>query len=320
MKFVTNLIAMKDYMQDMCSTEKLHSFCREHKLDGYEVISAGDFPSEITDDMIIGVHLPFYNAWMDLYNGRYDTLDEEYGSRECWQEFYGGDSFDIIFRTLEAELDFAQRKGAEYVVLHVCEIGTTETLTNRFAYSDEEVIYALCNVANRLFRDKNYTFCLLLENLWWKGLTFTDYSMTKLLLDNIEYSNKGIMLDTGHLMHTNKDLESWEDACVYINKMLDIHSDLLPYVKGIHLHGTLEGKFAKEFCCNPPEPEKDFYRRFAQAYDYVLRVDAHKPFEHKGISEIIGKIDPDYVVFELASDTLPEKSPLIKIQNNILDR
>ena len=87
MKFVTNLVAAKDYLKGYCNTEKLADFCRECKLDGYEVICAGDFPVEITKDMVVGVHLPFFNAWMDLYLKKYDALEEEYGSTECWQQF-----------------------------------------------------------------------------------------------------------------------------------------------------------------------------------------------------------------------------------------
>lgn len=320
MKFVTNLIAMDDFLGVYNDNQKLKEFCTENKLDGYEVIRAGDFPHSITDDITVGLHLPFYNAWVDLYKGNYDVLDREYGSRECWQVFYGGDSFDGIYRHLESELDFAQQMGAEYVVLHVCEIGTTETLTLDFAHGDKEVIRCLCEVVNRLFKDKNYTFKLLLENLWWKGFTFTDCKITKYMLDGIEYQNKGIMLDLGHLMHTNKDLESWDDACCYIHRMLDLHSDLLDFVKGIHLHGTLEGRFAKEFYLGGVEIKEDFYERFAQAYDYVMRVDAHLPFEHKGIKEIVEKINPDYVVYEFATDTLADKAPWIKKQNSFMER
>lgn len=318
MKFLTNLIANRDCLQDYCDREKLHNFLRETNLDGFEVICAGDYPQEIDSNNVVGVHLPFFNAWMDLYNGNFDALDKEYGSREVWQQFYGGDSFDSIYNQIEAQLDFAQQTGAEYVVMHVVEIGTTETLTGKFAYSHKEVIDALCEYTNRMFRGKNYTFALLLENLWWQGFDFTDPHLTKYMLDKIEYKNKGIMLDIGHLMHTNKELQSWEDAAVYIHKMLDMYSDLLDYVKGIHLHGTLEGEFAKEFYKNGVQIKEDFWERFAQAYEYVMRVDAHKPFAHESVKGIIQKINPDYVVYELNSKTMDDKKEDILLQNRFV--
>ena len=320
MKFLTNLIANKDCLQDYCDREKLNNFLKETDLDGFEVICTGDYPQEIDDSKVIGLHLPFFNAWMDLYKGDFAALDEEYGGRKVWQQFYGGDSFDAVYRQIESQLDFAQQLGAEYVVMHVVEIGTTETLTEQFKYSHKEVIGALCDVANRLFRNKNYTFALLLENLWWQGFDFTDPQLTKYMLDNIEYKNKGIMLDIGHLMHTNKDLQSWEDGAEYICRMLDKHSDLLCFVKGVHLHGTLEGAFAKEFYKNGVDIKEDFWQRFAQAYDYVMKVDAHRPFAHESIKGIIEKISPDYVVYEFSDKTMTKRKESVDLQNKYMGR
>ena len=319
MKILTNLIANKDCLQDYCDREKLNNFLTECNIDGYEIICAGDYPKEIDNSKVVGVHLPFFNAWMDLYNGNFDALDKEYGNRETWQQFYGGDNFDAVYSQVEAQLDFAQQIGAEYVVMHVCEIGTTETLTGKFSYSHKEVITALCDVANRLFKNKDYNFTLLLENLWWQGFTFTDAELTKYMLDNIEYQNKGIMLDIGHLMHTNKTLRSWGEAAEYIHKMLDLHSELLPYVKGVHLHGTLEGEFAQRFYDEGTEIEQDFWKRFAQAYDYVLRVDSHRPYDHESVKGIIEKINPDWLVYEFSDKIMEEKKISVKLQNKMLN-
>jgi hypothetical protein len=38
---------------------------------------------------------------------------------------------------------------------------------------------------------------------------------------------KGLILDTGHLLHTNLDLKNQEEGLRYINRMLDEHKDLL---------------------------------------------------------------------------------------------
>ena len=320
MPFITNIIANKDCLGDYCDREKLNSFLVECNLDGYEVICADEYPKEIDNSRVIGLHLPFYNAWMDLYNENYKALDEEYGSRQCWQQFYGGDTFESVYNHIESQLNFAEIIGAQYVVMHICEIGTTETLVNRFAYTHEEVIDAACEFINRLFKGKNYSFALLMENLWWQGLTFTDPQLTKRLLSGVEYNNKGIMLDIGHLMHTNKNLQSWQQAAEYIHKMLDMHSDVLDYVKGVHLHGTLEGEFAKQFYKENIEIKADFWERFAQSYEYVNRVDAHKPFADYSVKGIIEKISPDYLVYELQDKTMEERKISVKEQNRYMQR
>ena len=320
MKYITNIIANRDCLQDYCNKEKLNSFLEECNLDGYEVICADEYPKEIDNGKVIGLHLPFYNAWMDLYKGNYDALDKEYGSRECWQQFYGGSSFESIYKHIESQLDFADKIGVQYVVMHICEIGTTETLVNKFAYTHEQVIDASCEIINRLFKNKNYKFALLMENLWWQGLTFTDPMLTKRLLNGVEYHNKGIMLDIGHLMHTNKNLQNWQQAAEYIHKMLDAHKDMLGFVKGVHLHGTLEGKYAKEFYNNPVEIKTDFWERFAQAYEYVNRVDAHRPFADNTVKGIIEKINPDFLVYELQDKTMEQRKISVKEQNKYMQR
>ena len=82
MKILTNLIANKDCLGSYCDREKLNNFLAETSLDGYEVICAGDYPAEIDNSKVIGLHLPFFNAWMDLYKGDFAALDKEYGSKE----------------------------------------------------------------------------------------------------------------------------------------------------------------------------------------------------------------------------------------------
>ena len=320
MKFLTNLIANADCLQDYCDGEKLNNFLEECSLDGYEIICAGDYPAEIDKTKVVGLHLPFFNTWMDLYYENFEALDQEFGGRKVWQDFYGSDSFDFLLSQFEAQLDFAQQKGAEYVVMHICEIGTTETLTGKFKYSHQEVISAACQVANRLMNGKNYTFKLLLENLWWQGFTFADAELTAYMLDNIQYKNKGIMLDIGHLMHTNKQLKSWQEAAEYIEKMLDMHGDVARYVKGIHLHGTLAGEFAQQFYSQGVKIEEDFWKRFEQAYGYVLKVDAHRPFADESVKKIVEKINPDYVVFELSDSTMEQRKDAVKMQNKYLGR
>lgn len=316
MKKICNLIANKEYLKEWCNADKIEKFCVDCDVDGYEIICAGDFAEEIPENRVIGVHLPFFNSWMDLYNKNYAALDMEYGNRKVWQQFYGGDNFDCIYNMLEQQMDFAQKLNAKYVVLHVCEIGTTETLTGRHKYSHKEIILAVCNIVNKLTRGKNYSFYILLENLWWQGFTFTDVKMTEFMLNNIDYKNKGIMLDIGHLMNTNKDISNWDEAADYIIKNVNNHKNVIDFVKGVHLHGTLEGNFAKEFYKNKVHIEQDYYKRFKQSYDYVLRVDAHKPFASNRVKEIIDAINPEFMVYEFAADDMEKKLEMNLLQNS----
>jgi hypothetical protein len=66
--------------------------------------------------------------------------------------------------------------------------------------------------------------------------------------------------------------------------------------------------------------KEDFWQRFAQSYEYVMRVDAHKPFAHESVKGIIRKINPDYVVYEFSDKTMNERKDSVKLQNSFLDR
>lgn len=81
-----------------------------------------------------------------------------------------------------------------------------------------------------------------MENLWWPGFTFTSPQMTQKLMDGIHYEKKGIMLDTGHLLHTNLDLRNQREGIAYIQKQLEEHGELCSWIKGIHLNQSLTGK------------------------------------------------------------------------------
>ena len=94
----------------------------------------------------------------------------------------------------------------------------------------------------------------------------------------------------------------------------------MDYVKGVHLHGTLEGKFAKEFYKNDVQIKEDFWERFAQSYEYVMRVDAHRPFAHESIKGIIDKINPDYVVYEFSDKTMTARKEFVDLQNKYMGR
>lgn len=53
--------------------------------------------------------------------------------------------------------------------------------------------------------------------------------MTRRLLDQIHYPKKGIMLDTGHLMHTNLELRTEEEAIGYILEKIKAHGEGVLY-------------------------------------------------------------------------------------------
>lgn len=120
-----------------------------------------------------------------------------------------------------------KRRRRNMMVFHVTQAGYAESLTYQKTHSDEEVVDTAAAFINRLLDGCDDEFYFLMENLWYPGLTFEDPAITRHLLDQIHYSKKGLMLDTGHFMNTNPDLRTPEDALVFLNRMLDAHEDLI---------------------------------------------------------------------------------------------
>ena len=64
------------------------------------------------------------------------------------------------------------------------------------------------------------------------------------------------MLDTGHFMNSNYELETPADALVYLHQMLDEHEALLPMIRGIHLNQSLSGHYMKDYRKHPLIPKQ----------------------------------------------------------------
>ena len=307
-------------------SEDIRNACKKVGLNGLEVILAGEFDQgKILPDMVNGVHLYFHIFWMDWWLGNYDRLDEEFESREQWVEYYGGMDREVYLNSLRADLDYAEKMGAKYVVFHVAEVTLRESYIYQYRYTDEEVINASLEVINTLLDEREYSFDFLVENLWWSGLTMKDASLTKKLVDGIHSEKKGILLDTGHYMNTNCELSTPEECVTYLHEMLDRHEEagLLPYFKGIHLHMSLSGEYVKkqrkDWAENPMNfDEISFYELFRLAYEHACFIDLHQPFIGEGVKELIERIDPDYVTFEFQPNTREEYERFAEAQSRVL--
>lgn len=316
---IINLPLTDELLNEYHSKEELISVCKKYNCDGFEVIWCNeeykfDYPTEMT----IGWHLTFYSDWFDFYNNNQKTLFHKFGSEEIWEDFYGGKNNQIMIQKYEEDLQRADKAGAKYVVFHVSDISIEECYTYDMHHSDEEIIDAAVQIINTLLDGKNYSFDFLVENLHWAGFTFTENKKTKRLLNQIHYPKKGIMLDIGHLMCTNTNLKTQKDAIQYIHKMLDTHGDLCQYIKGIHLHQSLSGKYVKENTGFLPTLPKNYYEKFKQCYSHVLKIDRHEPWTDNNIRTVIEKISPQYLVHELSGKTRADKEKALSIQTQAI--
>ena len=229
-------------------------------------------------------------------------------SHRTWSQVYicaaHRTGWKVVPATIEAsyrrDLEFARQMQAEYVVFHASQISEVEATTYHFSHTDTQVVDACCRLVNSLMDGQSYTFLFLLENQWWPGLTFLRPEIAGALLDGIHYPYTGFMLDTGHLMNTNQQLSTPDEAVAYIHTVLNRNERYLPYIRGIHLNQSLSGAYVQDYLKRPPfdRSKADADAWTCHVYEHIFQVDQHRPFVADGVRELVQRIDPAYVTYE----------------------
>lgn len=286
------------------------------ELTCYEEDVRGIVPAE----RVTGLHMSCLPYWLDFWRGDRAQCLREFDNAETVRAVFGGETPDALLAHYRKDLEHARRYGAEYMVFHVCDGSVEETFTGTSRHTDVEVIDAAAELLNELFKDLQDGPWLLLENLWYAGHRFTDPEMTARLLERIRYPKTGLMLDTGHLLHTNLALCTQEEGVRYIHEMLDRHGDLCGRIRGVHLNQSLTGARMKATQTNPPKLFKTYRERSEQLFYYVFSIDLHQPFTCPGVKELVERIAPEYLTYELISRDLEEHRRLLKEQRAVFGR
>lgn len=318
---IINMPLVKSIVDEYDDEGGLRKYCEKNKIDGVEAIWGyeGQIAEECID-MVQGWHLTFYCDWLDFWKQDEEALLAKFGSREVWENFYMCKDREGFLKMFADDLERAHKAGAKYVVFHVSDVSIEEGYTYEWLHSDEEVVDAAAEIINLLLDGKDYEFDFLVENLHWAGFTMSNPDITKRLLDKINYANKGIMLDTGHLMCTNLELKTEEEAIEYVLDCVKAHEELISYIKGMHFHQSVTGEFVKANTGTLPELPEDYFERFGFAYGHILQIDTHKPYTNNRAKEIVELVKPKYLVHELASSSKAEKHKVTMTQMQALGR
>ena len=274
----------------------------------------------IPKERVVGLHMACPPYWVDFWNGDLTACRRVMDTDENIAMTFGGMDRNALLEHYRLDLAHAREYGAEYMVFHVSDCCAEEAITGKYVHTDAQVIDASCALLNELFEDVQDGPALLLENLWEPGLRFTDPEMTARLLEGVQYPNKGIMLDTGHLMHTNTALRKQKESLEYIHSMLDLHGELCHTVRGIHLNQSLTGALMRRYMRNPPAMLPTYAQRNGQIFEYIFQIDVHRPFTCPGVGELIERIDPEYLTFEFISNDLREHKRMLRAQLRALGR
>lgn len=311
----TNLTNTAYDLERYRDADDVRAFLRTFSLDGLEVMPWGENTlSFLPPDAVPGLHLGYFPCWVDFYRGQEEPVLREFGSMQAAYDRFGGETPEAIVEFFRRQMDFAESLHVKYVVFHVSDVSIRETVSYRFEHTDEEVIDASAEVLNRAMEGRAYSFELLLENLWWPGFTFTRPEMTRRMLDGIGYPRTGIMLDVGHLMHTNLDLTGERDGAAYVLRQMDAHGALASRVRGLHMNFGATGDAVRAMLRAGVPQDGDYWTRLGNAYEWILKIDPHRPFETPAAAALIREIQPAYLTHEFITESRAQHEAFLKTQ------
>ena len=320
MKLNINLTTSPEDLDRFASSEDLEKLLRG--FDGVELMWYGEDERKIIPpERVVGFHMSNHNYWLDFWRREEEALRREFDDLETAKASFGG-TLDPRRLVEEFRRDFAlaKRLGAQYAVYHVSDAGIEESFTRRYRHTDEEVVDGACEVINEALKgEQDASVALLLENLWLPGLRFTRPEVTARLLEGVDYPNKGIMLDTGHLLHNELDLKDEAAGAAYIGKLLDAHGELAKSVRGVHLNQSITGEYARGMMEHPPELGKTYRERSWKMFSHAYAVDRHQPFTAPGVRELIlERIAPEFLTFEFITDDNAQHAAFLRRQREAL--
>ncbi len=301
---------------------ELNKILQEYQLYGIETMTGGFYkPEKIEAVKPIGHHLLYFPSWLHMWLEDEVELIKEFGSLESAIEIYGGWGRQRLIDFYREEFLDSIKMGSEYMVFHVAHVGLDEIFGDNFKYGNKEVLTHTVELLNEVFKDVKDEPILLLENLWWPGMNLLDEIETKEFLDQINYSNKGIMLDLSHLILTNENIINFEIAEKYVEEVILNSLILKKHIRGIHLNSTFPFLYKKNKLNENIKKislTEDRMERYKIIIDHITSLDSHKIYDDPSINKILKKLDIEYLVYEFKWKDKKELLKNLKEQNKVL--
>lgn len=319
------LINMSTYRYDVerfkGDYKEIEKFLNQNSLDGVELLGVGALDEDIIPKRLIkGVHLSYYPIWVDFWNEDEEALKRQFKNDEEIKIYYGSLDKQVLIEKFRNEIKMADRIEAKYVVFHISHVELEETYNYKFKTSNEKVLKASVEFINEVLKGLDTKIEILFENLWWPGLTLLNRVETRNFIEKINYENKGIMLDTGHLINTNVNISSENEAIEYILKVLEDLKDVKSFIKGIHFNYSLSGDYVRAQIRKQRNDKSKFTLEEMKKniHGHVINIDEHKPFRSYTAKKIVESVNPKYLTYEFITTSLNQLNEYVEIQNKVL--
>lgn len=302
--------------------EAISNFVSKNEMDGIELGLTIDYElDKIPKDIVRGVHLSFYPMWLDFWKGDEEALNQLFPSKEERFAYYKGETPEAIVESYKKQYERAKALGAKYMVFHVSHVLPEDSFTYEFEYTDKDVMEATVELVNKAFPKEADGPLLLFENLWWPGLNYKDPELTKWFIEQIEYPNKGYLVDVSHLILNNNQIGTEKEAYAYIKATMEALGETKKWIKGLHLNKALPKRYMQRdmsYLLKKYQETKDSRQKLTVLKRHISALDGHIPFDHPIAKQIVACINPMYCVYETAPESRYELAYFIKKQNEAL--
>lgn len=303
---------------------EIQEFAKKHQMDGVEIMIHDNYDiKKVPTDFAYGMHLRFWPMWLDFWNRHTKAVEETVGGKEEVEELYGGTDPQCLVDQYKEQYELAKALGVKYMVFHVSHVITEDTFKWEYDYTDKEILEATIELVNQAFPKDEEGPLLLFENLWWPGLTYCNPELTKWFIEQINYKNKGYLLDTSHLILTNPEIWNENQAVDYMRKIVRDLGETSSYIKGMHINKTLPKNYMRQNHLYKLENYQNAttpWQKTGVLKKHIGSLDVHKPFDHPAIVKLIEDINPEFCVFEVTPHARHELAYYLNQQNKALGR
>ena len=119
-------------------------------------------------------------------------------------------------------------------------------------------------------------------------------------------------------MHNNRSRRREKEAIDYIHAMVDAYGGMAGWVKCMTLNCSRTGAYHQGVLDDPPPLEADYWRRYGQLFDHIFKVDTHQLFTSPAVGDLVRRIDPLYLTFEMISRNNEQLKAMLATQGAAL--
>ncbi|MDE4908579.1 TIM barrel protein [Methanogenium marinum] len=317
--------------------ENVAEFCRKEGLNGVEVYTGYEevSPKELPEELVKSVHLPFHSGWLEmLEENEQNTRDKIKSGKKPGHNvtrfqtpFFACSTHQDFIAALRLQLERAACIRADYAVYHIGYYHTAEMFTQTYARDDGEVLERSADFLNELvsaFPSGEPPVRLQFENLWYPGLTYTDPDAILSFMDLLEFSNYGLLLDTGHLMNRITTSDAEADCITAVCECIEtLPPEIINKIDVLHLHWSGSYSLRQERIRRGIPNGFHSMQRHEQeafAFQHAILTDQHRPLSLPEAQAMVEMIAPSVVVHECIPKTLDELKEFLTMQRGALQQ